>query len=197
MKRLVISLSVLLFASFALMTVFAQSPVNPARLMPGPNQPTVGADVGPNKTATAAEAKSKTETVAGILADPNKIQAAIQAFEGLQEDLDKLNKDSDAEVRQWLQRETGNKIPLAKDVHEQIMAELMFVRRLAVEEKAEKTTAAIDGLLLNRQRRFDELNEKFLEERREERMRDSRRERGSRSRYPPEQRSSERRPRGR
>jgi hypothetical protein len=153
MKRLVISLSVLLFASFGLMTVFAQVPVSPARLMPEPNQPTVGAGVEPNEAVTAPEP----ETVADVLADPNKIEAAIQAFEGLQKDLDDLNKKGGVDTRQWLQKETGNKMPLAKAIHEQIMAELMFVRKLAVGEKAEKTTAAIDGLLLNRQRQFDEL----------------------------------------
>jgi hypothetical protein len=186
MKRLVISLSVLLFASFGLMTVFAQVPVSPARLMPEPNRPAVDADVDPNEATTAPEP----ETVADVLADPNKIEAAIQAFEGLQKDLDDLNKKSGDDARQWLQKEAGNKMPLAKNVHERIMAELMFVRKLAVGEKAEKTTAAIDGLLLNRQRQFDELNEKFKEEMREERMRDSRRERGSRSRNSPEQRPS-------
>lgn len=191
MKRFVILVSVLLFVSFGLMTVFAQTPVSPSRLVPEPNQPTIGANVDPNKTTTTTEAKSEAETLADILADPNKIEATIQTFEDLQNGLDGLDKKSGDETRQWLQPETASRIPLAREVHERIMAELMFVRKLADEEGAKKTTAAIDGLLLNRQKRYDELSEKLQE-------RELRRERGTRSRYPTDQRSSqERRPRSR
>jgi len=190
MKRLIISMSILLTASLGLMAAFAQTTVNPSRLVPAPNQPTVSADVEPNKTTPAPEPKSETDP----LADPNKIESAIKAFEGLQEELDELNKNSAGETRQWLQKETGNRIPLAKDNHEHIMDELMFIRKLAVEEGAKKTTAAIDGLLLNRQRQFDKLIKKFQEERQQER-RQLRRERTPRRRG---QRSSqERRARGR
>lgn len=176
MKRFVISVSVLLFTFFGLMTIFAQVPVNPSRLMPEPNQPAVSADIEPNTTKTTTEEKSKTET--DILADPNRIEAAIQAFDGLQKELDEINRKGGDETRQWLQQEPGNKLPLAKDVHERVMAELMFIRKLAVEESAKKTTAAVDGLLLKRQQQFDELNEKF----KEERIRQLRQERGARSR---------------
>jgi hypothetical protein len=40
-------------------------------------------------------------------------------------------------------------------VYPQIHAEFAMLRGIAVEEKAEKTTAAIDGILLARQVRFD------------------------------------------
>jgi len=178
MKRFVISLSILLTAYLGIMTTLAEITVNPSLLMPAPNQLTVDADVDPDKTTAAP--KPKTEP----LADPNRIEAAIKAFEGLQEELNELNKNSAGETRQWLQKETDNRMPLAKANHEHIMAELMFIRKLTVEEGAKKTTAAIDGLLLNRQQQFDKLIEKFQEERRE-----LRRERTTRSRHSPSQRS--------
>ncbi len=193
MKRFVISVSVLLFVSLGVRAVFVEAAVSPSQLVPKPNPPDVNTSVEPNKTIPAPEP----ETEADILADPNEIEAAIKAFEGLQEELDEFEKKSRGGTRQWLKRDTGNKMPLAKGNHENIMAELMFIRKLAVEEGAKKTTAAIDGLLLNRQKQFDELNEKFQEARREERK-ELRRERGARSRYPADQRpSQERRPRGR
>ena len=160
--------------------------------MPEPNQPTISAEVEPNKTPTAPEPN----TIADILADPNKIEATIKVFEGLQKDLDELDKKGADETRQWLQKEAVNKITLAKDNHGRIMDELMFIRKLAVEEGAKKTTAAIEGLLLKRQQRFDKLVEKLQEDRREERQ-ELRRDRSTRSR-PTDQRSSQdRRTRGR
>jgi hypothetical protein len=51
-------------------------------------------------------------------------------------------------------------------VHQQVLAEISSVRIVAVEEKAKKTTAAIDGLLLARQERFVKLTNKMEEEKR-------------------------------
>jgi len=194
MKRLIISVSILLTASLGVMTALAQTKGGLSRLLPAPNQPTDSANVDPNKTTSAP----KPETEAGPLADPNRIEAAIKAFKGLQEELDELNKTRGSETRQWLQKETGNRMPLAKDNHEHIMAELMFIRKLAVEEGAKKTTAAIDGLLLNRQQRLDKLIEKFQEERVEEKREEKRRARSTRSRQRPRQEmQQDRRTRGR
>ncbi len=193
MKYPTISVSILLISSLGIMVTFAETTVNPSRTVPTTNQPTVSMNVDPNKTISATEPK----TEADILADPNRIEAAIKAFEGLQEKLDELDRKGERETRQWLQKETGNRIPLAKDNHEHIMAELMFIRKLAVEENAKKTTAAIDGLLLNRQQQLDKLIEKFHEERLEERK-ESRRERSTRSRQRPRQEmQQDRRTRGR
>jgi hypothetical protein len=68
------------------------------------------------------------------------------------EQLDRATQD---EIRQWTQATMDNKPDLAKTVHPQIHAEFAMIRRVAVEEEAKKTTAAIDGVLLARQVRFD------------------------------------------
>jgi hypothetical protein len=174
MKRFIISSSVLLFVFLSVMTVLA---VSPSQLVPGPNQPTISEEREPNKPPAVSEPN----TEANILADPNKIEAEIKAFEGLKKELDEFDKRGVDETHQWLQKETGNKMVLARDNHGNIMAELMFIRKLAVEEGAKKTTAAIEGLLLNRQQRFDKLVEKLKEERREEKQ-ELKRDRSTRSR---------------
>ena len=61
------------------------------------------------------------------------------------------------EIRRWTQASPDKKTDLAKTVHEQILAEVGSVRVVAVEEEAKKTTATIDGLLLARQERYDQL----------------------------------------
>ena len=66
-----------------------------------------------------------------------------------------VDRETENEVRLWSQATVDRKEELAKGVHEQILAEMGAVRNVAVEEDAKKTTAAIDGLLLARQERFD------------------------------------------
>ena len=51
-------------------------------------------------------------------------------------------------------------------MNEQFRIEHKPIRKLAYEDKAKKTTAAIDGLLLHRQMRFEELVKKMEEEQR-------------------------------
>jgi len=188
MKRFIISLSVLLIASLGLMIVFAEAAVSPSQLVPEPNQPTVSAEAKPNKTTTAPEPN----TIADILADPNKIESAIKEFEGLDKELAELKKEGVDEMRQWFSKEADSRTALAKAAHENATEEIMFIRKLAVEEGAKKTTAAIDGLLLSRQERYDKLIVRLQEEKKE-----LRRTRTTRDRYRPGQRyPQDRRTRG-
>lgn len=105
------------------------------------------------------------------LADPNAAKARLRKFEGLEEALKNVEKESEKEVTEWIRGLTGSTPTLVKAVYEQVGAECDFVRKQAVEESAEKTTAAIDGVLLGRQERFDRIVEKMQEDmmRREER----------------------------
>ena len=76
------------------------------------------------------------------------------------EQLDPLTED---EIRRWTQASPDKKNDLSKTVHEQILGEIDSIRVVAVEEKAKKTTAAIDGLMLARQERYDQLVVKMEE----------------------------------
>ena len=77
---------------------------------------------------------------------------------------DQLDLQTQDEVRQWSQATPDKKEELAKAMHQLIMAEISSVRVIAVEEKAKKTTAAIDGVLLARQERLDTSLRKMQEQ---------------------------------
>lgn len=85
-------------------------------------------------------------------------------FESEQQQEEQLDPQTQEQMRLWLQTTPDNKLELARELHPQIQAELSSIRTIAVEEKAEKTTAAIDGLLLARQERFNETIKKIEEE---------------------------------
>lgn len=78
-----------------------------------------------------------------------------------EEQLDPLTEQ---EIRLWTQVTPERKNDLSKTVHEQVMAEIGSIRFVAVEEEAKKTTAAIDGLMLARQMRYNQLVLKMEEE---------------------------------
>lgn len=142
--------------------VFAGSKDRISLFQPRPETPTALGYGGAEPGEKGSEIKSQTDY--DLLIDPNKIQARINAFAGLEQSLKEVDRRSDNEIREWLQKTVDNRISLARAVHEQIRAEILFIRKLAVEEGAKKTTAAIDGLLLNRQKRFERLIEKMEEE---------------------------------
>jgi hypothetical protein len=78
--------------------------------------------------------------------------------------LEQTDREAENEIRQWLQPNLENRADLAKMVHEQIRVEISSIRNVAVEEETKKTTAAIDGVLLYRQIRFEALFRKMEEE---------------------------------
>ncbi len=71
--------------------------------------------------------------------------------------VEQLDQQTQEQMRLWSQATPDNKLELAKAIHPQIQTEISLIRPIAVEEKAKKTTAAIDGLLLARKERFDKL----------------------------------------
>ena len=188
MKRLIIiTTSISLLAFLSLIPAFAQ------RTFEGP-PPGYGGPAKAEKQKRNEEKKQERKPVedANATADansvtetnePNAAQPAYKMYEGLEEALKELNQRGQAEISEWEKGDVGNKIKLAKDVQKQVTAELDFIRELAVEEGAAKTTAAIDGLLAHREKRSEEINEKLEEARRRQRAREERRDsRGRESR---------------
>lgn len=144
--------------------------------------------------------------------DPNAVRAGIKELAGLEEALEELESrservcgrchraltqgkalgdlDSRSErvLRNWIPSRTDNKpiSSLVKAMQEQVEAEFTFIRKLAVEEGAEKAAAAIDALVLARQELFEKIAKKMqeqkrsmrLSEREEKRGRDRNRQRG-------------------
>ena len=68
---------------------------------------------------------------------------------------EQLDRETQEEIRHWTQATPDKKLDLAKAIHPIMYADFAVIRKVAVEEEAKKTTAAIDGILLARQVRFD------------------------------------------
>ena len=113
--------------------------------------------------------------------DPNKVYAAIKAFPGLDKQLAQVGRGSRNEVTEWLRLQdsladataSDNRSRLSREIQKQVELELAFLRKLATEEGAKKTVAAIDGVLLYRQSRLEKLSVKMEEDRRAARARAS------------------------
>jgi hypothetical protein len=90
--------------------------------------------------------------------------AGLQDSERPEEQLDPQTQE---QIRLWLQTTTDNKIELTSAVQPLIQSEMSSVRAIAVEEGAKKTTAAIDGILLARQERYDKVAVEMEQEQRE------------------------------
>jgi hypothetical protein len=102
-----------------------------------------------------------------LLADPNEITARLKTYDGLEKTIVDLANKSSSEMRYWGQSRYDNRTSLARAVNKQVEDELAAVRKIAVEEKAEKTTQAIDELVKRREARFKLVNKELQQQRRE------------------------------
>jgi hypothetical protein len=113
-----------------------------------------------------------------ILADPNEIRARVKTFEGLEKALEGVDANSQNEMRQWQQKRYDNRTLLIRTVQKQFEDEIGVIRKVAVEEKAKKTTEAIDSTLSGRQERFKQVSKELLMQKRELRQTQPARGRG-------------------
>ncbi|MHC4544251.1 MAG: DUF6263 family protein [Planctomycetota bacterium] len=98
--------------------------------------------------------------------DPNTVKAKIKTFEGLEKELKTIGRLGIREMRGWTAKQGTSSPALAKAVYQQVAAELDFAKKIAIEEKASKTTVVIDGLLVTRNERLDKLSKQMLVEKR-------------------------------
>lgn len=182
MKALVISMSILLVAFFSFTPAFGQSQdANQAQPIKQKTEPVKKLEykktADANKVADAnkiTDANKVTDANAAIdantaadtnaISDPNAVKAKIEKFEGLSGALSLLNSASSDEISKWTSSSREEKLDIALAVQKQITEEFKFLRELAVKEGAAKTTAAIDGILLDRQERFKNVIEKLEQE---------------------------------
>jgi len=167
MKRFVTLTMVLLLVSLALITTFAVSEGAIPRLpRPRPTEqpPVDSGNLYEEPTSLETPGIERPKTEPDPLADPNKIRAKVKSFAGLEKALSDLYRQSQSEVNEWLKSTTDNRMNQVRAVERQVRAELDAIRKIAVEEKAVKTVAAIDGLSLNRQERSRKLLKKMEEE---------------------------------
>jgi hypothetical protein len=69
-------------------------------------------------------------------------------------------------MRGWISKLNTTSPILAKAVYQQVEEELNFAKKIAIEEKASKTTVVIDALIVTRNERLDKLSKTMLEEKR-------------------------------
>jgi len=165
-KALVISMSILLVAFFSFTPAFGQPPEDRSpqpQLKEQKEEPVKKPE--PKKTADANTVTDvNTAADANAIADPNAVRAKIKEFEGLGEALEKINTTSGNEISEWTRGKLDDRLDLVLAMKKQITAEFKFLRELAIKEGAVKTTAAIDGILLDRQERFKDVIEKLEKE---------------------------------
>ncbi len=106
--------------------------------------------------------------------DPNTVKAKLKTYEGLEKELKTIGRLGIREMRGWTARQNATSPMLAKAVYQQVEAELNFAKKIAIEEKASKTTVVIDGLLVTRNERLDKLSKQMVEEKRNLRRAESR-----------------------
>ena len=129
------------------------------QLSPYGDYPNAGGQAGPQSLAAAPRR-------ATIQIDPNEIQKQMKQFEGLAAALKTVDDKSETEQRAWIQRRSDNRVMLLAVSEQQLVDELAFVRPMAVGEKAEKTTKAIDVLVAKRKKRVELIGEQLREQRR-------------------------------
>jgi hypothetical protein len=159
-KRLIISISILLLVFCTLTLTFAETTGKAAE------------PVEKQKELTGAESPEKAQADANAITEPNMVDANAVMIEDLKKEVEPIDKQGDQEVREWLRGDIEGRVNLARAADKQAVEELNFLRKIAVEEKAEKTTQAIDFLLAGRKERFDKIIAGLEDERKKERLRE-------------------------
>jgi hypothetical protein len=122
-----------------------------------------------------------TEADANAAVEPNEEDPNAKMLKDIEVVFEDLKRGSQKEDRGWIQLKAEKKTQLAKAVQDQVLDELNALRKIAVEEDAVKTTAAIDMLIADRQERFKETLKRMDAEEEKMRRRESRESRNRRS----------------
>ena len=93
----------------------------------------------------------------------------INDFNELDREINLINIESRTEHHLWLET-IDQKTDLAQSTEHTVAAELAFIRKVAVEEKAEKTVKAIDFVLQRRRERLNALVANLQDELRQQRQ---------------------------
>lgn len=89
-----------------------------------------------------------------FLPDSNTVQSRLKEFKEVRKEVSQLEKSGERVDRYWMHKTLEDRMDLAQNVQKQAIEELSFVRRLAEEEGAKKTVAAIDAIIESRQERY-------------------------------------------
>jgi hypothetical protein len=90
--------------------------------------------------------------------DPNEVKDRLQKYEGLEKAVGEVADDSRLEMNQWRKTEDDNRTALNLAVRRQYEAEIDFIKKIADEEKAQKTSESAEQIQKTRRERFLKIN---------------------------------------
>ena len=175
-KRAVILISMLFLALCVLIPALC-----------GFQQAASAAEQGTGASDVQPPAQQKAD--ANAPADPNAGRRR-RSFEGLEEALENLEPENQAEIREWMAGEVERKVGLMEAVHNRRTVEYKLLRELAVKEGAEETVAAIDRLTEKSDARYEGITKRLGDERRRARREQLQEKREERHRRREERRRS-------
>jgi hypothetical protein len=120
-----------------------------------------GEETPAQQKASRANVPADVEAVVGpnepnAVPGPNDVNEIIRKqFGPLESIWRRLDVSGQKELNVWMEQSIEKRTNIVKVVNEQIIAELGFVRQLAVQEKASKTVIAVDRLLNSRKLRVE------------------------------------------
>lgn len=158
MNRVTILTLTLLIAVFGLSQGFAVNEDSKSDEQAGPANESSAAETQPAETAedvneTAGSEPNKTAEDVNA-ADAEELEAFNDAFKSLE-------AEARRQMNAWRRGSAENNIRLVQTVHEQVLAELQFLRDIAAGEGASQTTRAIDFVIAKRRQRFDSIVERL------------------------------------
>jgi len=101
--------------------------------------------------------------------DANAIAKQLLAAPTLQPSLKVIDANSQSEQRAWIARRSDNRTTLLRMAQKQFEDEMAFVKKVAVEEKAVKTTKAVDDLVTARKNRYERIGQDLRDQIRQNR----------------------------
>jgi len=116
---------------------------------------------------TTQVAGSQSQRPEDFVIDANEIREQLAKLTVLQAPLKAVDANSESEQRAWIARRSDNRTLLIRAVQKQFEEEMVFVKRVAVEEKAAKTTKAVDDLVAGRKLRYEQIGQELREQRRQ------------------------------
>ncbi len=173
MKRLAVAVLIISVALFGLETTFSKAETKN-------DKAAAKAASESAKTAKDANAGAGSTKVADVnqVGEPNEADVVEKEFQ-------QASKAADMEYQEVMRQSTENRVKMMTAVQKQTMAELEFIRDLAIQEGATKTAKAVELAIEKRKARYDEMiqNVKERQEREAERAeREAKRERTDRDR---------------
>jgi hypothetical protein len=124
-------------------------------------------DYGGGAAQSAAPTTPQSRRPDDFEIDPNVIREQLKKVPDLDVPLKAVDAKSESEQRTWIMRRSDNRTMMLRAVQDQFQEEMALVKKLAAEEKATKTSKAVDDLTAARKTRYDLIGVQLRDQRRQ------------------------------